>query len=272
MARVLRYLPALAVVCACSHDWDSLDPRLGSGGVPGTGGTGGSAGAGNSGGTAGAVTGGTTGGGTGGSVGGGGASGSAGSGGGTGGTPTGGGTGGTGGMDAGPGTVTYPAAIAECIAITNPDPAACEATAGAGLMTIDTQTSIIGTSGNYATAGYLRFDLDGAISGKTISAVTLRMRVGNQNASDSPMSGEINLVTCFTLADLSSVAPAKQGVVISPNQGAVAEDEVVDFPLPVSTVTASQPVCLGIYALNFDGVDYVNTKGANPPQLIIDYQ
>lgn len=270
MARVLRYLPALAVVCACSHDWDSLDPRLGSGGVPGTGSTGGGAGAGNSGGTAGTVSGGgsggtPTGGGTGGSVSGGGSSGSAGA--------TGGGTGGAGGVDAGPGTATYTAAIAECIAITDPNPPACEATAGPGLMTIDTQTPIVdGGPGNYATAGYLRFDLDGVIAGKTISAVTLRLRVGSETNSNSTQSGEINAVTCFSLADLSTTAPAKQGAVLSPNQGAVANNEVVNFSLPVGTVTANQPVCLGIYSLNTDGVDYGNAKGANSPQLIIDYQ
>jgi hypothetical protein len=140
-------------------------------------------------------------------------------------------------------------------------------------MTIDTQTTIVdGGAGNYQTAGYVRFNLDGAIAGKTISAVTLRLTVGNQTNSDSTQSAEINAVTCFTLADLSSTAPAKQGGVLSPNQGAVANNEVVNFPLPVGTVTANQPVCLGIYSLGTDGVDYVNTKGTTPPQLIIDYQ
>jgi hypothetical protein len=277
MMRVLRYFPALVLVCACSHDWDSLDPRLGSGGVPGTGGSGGNAGAGNASGTAGTTSGGNggtpTGGGTGGIVSGGGSSGSGGTptGGGTGGTPTGGGTG---GVDAGPGSVTYTATIAECIATTNPNPPACEATAGAGHMTIDSSTAIVdGGPGNYQTAGFVRFELDAAIAAKTVSAVTLRMTVGNQTNSNSSQTGTINAVSCFTLADLSVAAPAKQGGTISPNQGAVNQQDVVNFPLPVGTVTANQPVCLGIYAVTSvtDGVDYGNTKGSTPPQLIIDY-
>jgi hypothetical protein len=171
--------------------------------------------------------------------------------------------------------VTYTATIAECIATTNPNPPLCEATAGPGLMTIDFSTTIVdGGSGNYQTAGFLRFELDGAIAGKTVSAVTLRMTVGNQTNSNSTQSGTISAVSCFTLADLSVAAPAKQGGTISPNQGAVNNQEVVNFPLPAGSVTANQPVCLGIYSVNgvSDGVDYGNTKGTTPPQLIIDYQ
>jgi hypothetical protein len=227
---------------------------LGDGGSTGTGATssGGSAGTG-SGGDGGSA-------GTGGVVSGGGSSGS-------------GASGGSGG-DGGPGTLTYNANLAECIALDAPDPTECEATAGAGLMTIDLSTAIVGgPAGNHETAGFLRFDMDSALTDKIVESVTLRMTVGNQTNSGSTMSGEINLVACFTLSDLSNEVPMTLGGgVVSPDQGTVTMNQVVDFPLPLTLVNANQPTCLAIYTNTMEGVDYFNNKGASPPQLIIEVQ
>ena len=119
---------------------------------------------------------------------------------------------------------------------------------------------------------FLRFDVDDTIAGKTLDKVTLRLTASNTAKAASNASGEIWEVEPFTLASLSTTVPAKQGnMAISPNQGAVALNQVVNWSLPKGTVSANQSVYLGVYPLSSDGTNYWNNDGAAPPQLIIDY-
>ncbi len=303
-------LGAIALAAACSNDWDRYDPRLGTGGGTGTGGAaGGAAGSGGttSGGASG--SGGTTSGGASGSGGttSGGASGSGGSGGsgGTGGTPSGGGgtgntggapsggggTGNTGGTPSGGGgtggtgatggggtggtnpiTVTYLAKVADCVDTTDPNPDVCEAP-NPGLWTVDLVNDELASSDaalGPPTAGFLRFDLDNAFAGKTVTKIELVVRVGASPAS-SDHSGEVWTVSTFTRPDLFKAVPAKVAKVAT-DLGAVAANATVKWTLPNNTVSANTAACFGVFTSSTNGADYQNTKGSIPPRLLVTYQ
>jgi hypothetical protein len=290
---VVSALSVLGV--ACSHDWDDFDPRIGGaatgGSGAGVGGVGGSSGSGTggsgAGGSGGLGSGGTSGGaggtiGTGGATGTGGSSGSGGSAasGGTGGTNGAGGSGGTGGtggaagtggsgaVDAGPGTKSYAATVADCINPMTLNPDTCESLTGAGEMNVD-----LADTPNNPHHAYLRFDLDGAFAGRTVTAVRLQLHTTDDQNAGSPSSGEVWSVATFVRADLFTGAPAKQGSApIAADIGTVARMAPVEFSLPVTSVTANGAACFGIFPLSTEGVDYYNDSGAQPPQLVVDYQ
>ena len=167
-----------------------------------------------------------------------------------------------------PGTVSYVATVAECTNPVQPDPALCEATTGINNLNVDLQDS---TSG-LAHITYLRFDLDAKISGKTVTALTLRLVATNEFKADSSNSGEVWQVTPFNLSDLSSKVPSKVGsTALAGDLGAVVQNQTMDWKLPVTIATPNAPVYLGVYPTTDDGVNYWNSKGLKPPTLIIDY-
>lgn len=297
-------LLGFSTALACSHDWDQYDPRLGdgSGGASASGGVAGSVASGGSGGGGGAS--GSTSGGSAGVTGGGGAatgggsgsggtqSGGAPGGGGTpsggGGTPSGGGgapsggggTGGTGGVggsggtspDAGPTQVSYVANVADCIDVTNPDPDACEL-ATVGGMSVDSANSGLPSdaAGGPPTAAFLRFNLNNAFAGKTVTAVALEVTVMSDVDSASVSSGEVWSVSTFTRPTLFNSVPSK-GVKLAGNIGPLAVNTTYQWSLPTSSVAPGAAACFGIFPISTDGVDYQNTKGAKPPRLIVTYQ
>jgi hypothetical protein len=105
-----------------------------------------------------------------------------------------------------------------------------------------------------------------------VDSVTLRLTATNNPKAPSTQSGEIWEVESFTLTSLNTTVPAKIGnTAISPNQGAVALNQVVNWSLPNGIVSANQSVYLGLYPISSDGVNYWNTDGVAPPELIIEY-
>lgn len=235
---------ALCFVAACSHEWDAFDPRLGTTGGDGGGGappatsgttsltTGTST-------TASSATTSTT-------------------------------TSAAGGGGEGPGQVTYTAVVADCIKPSAPDPDVCETEAGSGVMTVDTQFNpmLDPTPRN----AYIRFDLDGALAGKTVDAATLTLRVTSISGGESNQTGELWEVEPFVRADLFVMTPATIGATpIGANQGAVALGAQVDFSIPTSLVSPNDSVTVGLLPLTTNGVDYYNTNGVEPPILVIDY-
>ncbi|MFO0549183.1 MAG: hypothetical protein U0271_12400 [Polyangiaceae bacterium] len=223
----------LLASAACSHDWDKLEP---SGGAPSTGGAG-----------AGPTTGGQ---------------------GGQGGQPAQGGQaqGGAGGSGQ---EVTYEAVVAACLdpGEIDPNPAACESLAGGDRFVVD--TSIQGQ--NSPRYGYVRFDLDGALAGKTVDAATLQLFVPTIQLSEADQSGSIWQVAPFDLASLDVEVPNTVGAVLVPDQGAVSQGETVTFSLPPSVVSANASLYLAILPTTSDGVFYSNLNGANPPSLVVSY-
>ena len=278
-------LGAIALAAACSNDWDQYDPRLGTGASTGSGGAaGGAAGSGST--TSGGASGGggTTSGGASGSGGTGNTGGTPSGGGGTGntgGTPSGGGGGGTGGTGAtggggtggtNPITVTYLAKVADCVDTTDPNPDVCEAP-NPGLWTVDLLNDELASPDaalGPPTAGFLRFDLDNAFAGKTVTKIELVVRVG-ASPSSSDHSGEVWTVSTFTRPDLFKAVPAKLAKVAN-DLGAVAANATVKWTLPNNTLSANSAACFGVFTSSTNGADYQNTTGSNPPRLLVTYQ
>jgi hypothetical protein len=119
---------------------------------------------------------------------------------------------------------------------------------------------------------FLRFEVNGTIANKVVDAVTLRLTATDAPKAPGNASGEIWEVESFTMATLATTVPAKLGnTAISPNQGAVTQNQEISWPLPSGIVAPNTAVFLGLYPLSTDGVNYWNNDGAAPPQLIIDY-
>ncbi len=274
------WLAAVATIvgmAACSHDWDALDPRVGEAGASTAASTGVTTGAGASSSTGpGGTTTGATSSGSGAAGGGTGAattsSGTSGAGGGT--SGAGGGTGGVGGGTTGAGGATtgslsYAASVADCVDLMAPDPDACEAYTGAGQMSVDLLEAMTG----FPNASFLRFDLDDALAGATITGVTLRLVVTTDANAFGDEAGEIWEVAPFARPDLFTAVPAKVGnTSLAPSVGAVALGDTVDWTLPPTVVVAGGSVYLGIFPISENGVSYWNLNGTTPPALIVDYQ
>lgn len=242
-------LAAALAVGSCILPFDDYDPRLGD---PATSTGGASTG---SGGTAG--SGGTN-------TGTGGTAGTAGSG-----TSTGGG--GTAGAGGAPVLVVeYVAAVADCVDAVLPDPDVCETQAGFGNMDVD----LLESSTGHPDYAFLRFDLDGTLAGRTVVGVTLRLVVTDHVDADSDNSGEIWPVTPFDRSDLFSTVPTQVGSSpVGLSQGAVVQNQTVEWSLPSSLVAANESTHLGVFPLTNQGVNYWNAQnGTIPPRLIIDYQ
>lgn len=175
-----------------------------------------------------------------------------------------------GGSDAPPNTVskTYTATIAECAAPMVPSPMLCRSLNGNTQMAIDLRD----TQTNDAWHAYMRFDIDTALAGKTITKVILRTVATSAQMASGPDSGSVFRVQPFTMASLQQSVPARIGGELAGDQGEVSIGEVVSWTLPPSTVTAGSPVYLGLYANHDDNVIYFNTDGPTPPRLIVDAQ
>jgi hypothetical protein len=239
----------------CSHLWESLEPLPGAGTSTTSTGGGGEASStvSGTGGATSTVSSSASSGGAGGS--GGGSSGSSGS---------------TGGSDGGStaGTIEYKATFAGCNSDKNLDVMACEQLVGdGGIMNVDGQTGAM-----TITRGFMRFDLDGALSGKTIDSVQLRLVTAGVSNAGSDKSGQIWQVAPFTKDSLGLGQPADVGMAaVAPDLGAVVPLQDYLWKLPATLVAPSKPVFLSIRTSSTDGADYWNDHGKDPPRLIVDY-
>ena len=161
----------------------------------------------------------------------------------------------------------YPASVAACIDPLAPDPSHCTQLNGSAQLAVDAHDA----SANEAWQGYVRFEVDGQLVGRTITAVTLVLVATSDSKSASPNSGEVWSVSPFTTASLSISTPmqiAKVGL----SQGSVVPLQTVQWPLPITAASANQPVYLGLITPNTDGTNYWNLTGPKPPILHVDAQ
>jgi hypothetical protein len=168
----------------------------------------------------------------------------------------------------GPKSVEYIASVAACISYDAPNPEVCEAQVLPNEILVDTQE---GNTGDPMGA-FLRFDLDGALAGKTVTAVRLRVRVTQYMLGDSVETGEVFGVAPFTFDDLFNGVPGKVSAVLAPSQGPVAHLEIVDFPLPTSVAKPNAGLFLSIAPVSNDLVSYYNHETPDAPRLIVDYE
>ena len=179
-------------------------------------------------------------------------------------------------LDAGPDATpdaqtrfSYAANLAECInpVATPPDPAACATSAGPNAVRVD------GDDVGHPWDAFLRFHIDAAIAGRTVTAVHLQMTASNNANSDSPSSGSVYESVPFSSTDLTTAEPAKADpAALAGPQGAVALGQTVLWPLPNQLAAAGSNVYLELETANTDAVIYDNKNGTVPPALIIDTQ
>jgi len=163
----------------------------------------------------------------------------------------------------------YVATVAECIDPLMPSPSFCKSINGADQLVVDHRDT--GTADPWNA--YIRFDLDAAIAGRTVTQVVLRLTGTDDPKTPGVNAGDVSLVEAFDAASLAVTTPAASGggpVALSP--GPVDIGSIIDWQLPTDAVTASMPLYLGIASVSNDGVNYWNLAGSDPPRLIIDAQ
>jgi hypothetical protein len=161
----------------------------------------------------------------------------------------------------------YVATIAECLNPAIPDPAECKARNGAAELVIDLRDSTT----NEPWQAYVRFDLDNAFAGKTITNVTLRLVATDANNAPGPESGEVWEVTPFTADSLDILVPLQLAdAPLAGSQGAVVNLQPIEWPIPARLVAPGGSVFLGLASLDENGVNYSNLAGPAPPRLLVD--
>jgi hypothetical protein len=163
----------------------------------------------------------------------------------------------------------YPASIAKCInpMAAPPSPAACAAASPANQLHVD------GDDVMHPWDTFLRFDLDAAFAGRTVTGVRLQLTTSDAAAAMSDNSGIVYKSVEFTSADLATAEPMKaQSAALAPSQGAVAPMQTVEWPLPATLASPNGSVYLELENPSADGVDYWDQTGSVPPQLFIDVQ
>ncbi len=163
----------------------------------------------------------------------------------------------------------YTATIAECLDPTLPDPDQCKAVNGAAQLVIDTSDS----QTLNPWQAYLRFELDDAIAGKRVVAVTLVAVATDNVKAPGPDTGSIWRVEQFTASSLFNTTPVQlDSQPLAGSQGPVVKLQPINWPLPIDLVAPNSAVFLGLLPNNSDGVNYSNLAGPSPPRLIIDVQ
>jgi len=191
--------------------------------------------------------------------------------GGAGGTGGEGGSGGSGGATQ-PVTLVYPATSADCIFWEGTggaqgdehDPDACEQAVGVGEFGVD---YFEGTSG-LESHGYLRFELDEQLSGRTVTDVELRVL----SAEDGPNAGDVWAVTSFNSSELFLGPPSRVGrKPLAPSHGPHPPQSLVTWTLPTSIASPESVVALEIapLATTSMGIDYYNHNSLAPPVLVV---
>lgn len=170
---------------------------------------------------------------------------------------------------AAPQTFHIAATVAACTSPDNPNPNLCESSTGSGEMAVDGNDSAL----DIEFASFLRFSIPSALANRTVTSATLVLYATDNVKADGPSSGEVWLVEAFDAQSLFSAAPAKVGTQrLSPDQGAVDQNDTITWPLPSSVINAGQNLHLGVFALNDEGVNYWNNSGDVAPELIVDAQ
>jgi hypothetical protein len=163
--------------------------------------------------------------------------------------------------------ITYMAVVAECLNPAVPSPAECRSVNGDTQMVVDENDS---TTDN-PWLGFVRFDIDGQIAGKTVTQVRLQLRTSSDSKASATKSGAIWQVQPFTKASLAMTVPAHVGATeIGADKGAVSPNMTLTWMLPTSLVSANSGVFVSVETTSSDGTNYWNTSGTTPPILVVD--
>lgn len=159
--------------------------------------------------------------------------------------------------------IVYPASVSACVSDSFPGETVC-----ADLYSLN---SLVVTELEATTMlplrAYLRFDLDGAVTGTTVAAVTLQMTALDTAQAASDQSGSVWQVTSFTQQSIYDTTPSKTGSVLATDRGLVAKGAVVEWPLASSLIDGNAVFCLELESASTNNVIYDKTA---PPTLLID--
>ena len=165
-----------------------------------------------------------------------------------------------------PSMFAYTATVAECIDPATPDPTECTTIKGPDQLVVD----MLDANTKQPWDAFVRFDLDGAIAGRTIDLVRLELTATTDSLAPSGNSGELFQVQPFTRMELFGTEPMKVSTTpLAGSQGAVTNLQVVTWPVPTMLVAASGSVYLELESTSQDGVNYWNLAGPNPPRLLV---
>jgi hypothetical protein len=167
-------------------------------------------------------------------------------------------------------STTFFSTVADCVTPSAPNPDVCAAVEP-DVLRVDLEVTELS---NQTAVGFIRFDPGGPITGRTVVHAEVHFRVGTSPDADSPHSGRLWQVEPFERADLyTSPLPAQVGTLpVGEDLGAVTQGQVVTWEIPPGLVSAGEPLCIGIYPISTDGVEYLGTASASPPQLFVEYQ
>lgn len=160
--------------------------------------------------------------------------------------------------------------MADCINLNVPDPDVCATASGGDAMSVDLVNDAFTPAA--PSGAFVRFDLDGTLTGKSIISAAFELRATNGASADSVSSGELWQVAAFTRADLFSGAPAQQGALLGADLGNVAKLQTISWPIPATSISSNGSLYFGVFPLNNNGTDYFNLQGATPPRLVVTYQ
>jgi hypothetical protein len=164
-----------------------------------------------------------------------------------------------------PGTrrIAYPASVSACISDAFPGETVCidlYSPSALVLTKLDSTTMM-------PLSSYLRFDLDDALVGTTVAAVTLEMTALATAQAASDQSGSVWQANSFTQQSIDDTTPGKTGAVLAADRGAVAKGAVVEWPLASSLVHANDVLYLELESESTNNVIYDRTA---PPTLLVD--
>lgn len=179
------------------------------------------------------------------------------------------------GHDAGVVERSYTAVVADCIeqvaATKMPNPDECSAFAsskdGPNELWVDLRKG-----SNRQFTGYLRFDVDGEIAGRTLVAARVEVTVTTfPNAAGHAPA----LWACapFSRASLFAQEPALLGSsALAPLPGVVSNSETVSYALPPAAVAPSTSAYFALVPVVAGGSGFWNLLGPKPPRLVVMYR
>jgi hypothetical protein len=165
-----------------------------------------------------------------------------------------------------PGThrIAYPTTASACVSAEFPGETVCTdiySPDALVLTKLDAVTMMPLTS-------YLRFDLDGALAGSTVAAVTLQLTAMTTAQAASDQSGTVWEANSFTQASIDDTTPGKTSMaVLASDRGAVAKGAIVEWPLASTLVSANSVLCLELESESTNNVIY---DRSTPPTLFVD--
>lgn len=162
----------------------------------------------------------------------------------------------------------YDPVVFACSDVDGPSATASCAAYADGGMSVDSQTE-----DDKVHHGFIRFDLDDQLAGKTITRVRVRLRTRDRDDAGSMSSGELWACEAFDAQSLESQIPARVGdAPIAPEIGPVGADMNYFMEIEPAAVQANSSLYIRYVPTSNDGL-YLNTpEEPGPPKLIIDAQ